>query len=170
VTDDAHTRLGTLHESLAVDLLNYFIRRVEQREDAADLLAETFLVAWRNIGRLPKESEAARMWMFVTARNVHRNYLRGARRRERLSDRLRLDLRTVTPEATSDEQLDIRAAVRALPDGQRELVMLMHWEAFSLPDAARIAGIPESTARGRYQRARIALRARLTTEETTTHV
>ncbi|MCS5717758.1 ECF-type sigma factor [Herbiconiux sp. CPCC 205763] len=79
-----------------------------------------------------------------------------------LADRLRLDLSGAeTTSGVSAELLDVRASVQALPDGQRELVMLIHWEGFTLPEAARIVGIRESTARGRYQRARITLHAHL---------
>jgi RNA polymerase sigma-70 factor (ECF subfamily) len=170
VSNDARGRLARLHEQLAVDLLNYFIRRVATREDAADLLSETFLTAWRHIGRLPKDDEGARMWMFVTARNVHYNYQRGARRRDQLADRLRIDLAgTKALGTTTAEQLDVRATVRALPEDQRELLMLMHWEGFTLPEAARIAGVRESTARGRYQRARATLHAHLEAEGAEAH-
>jgi RNA polymerase sigma-70 factor (ECF subfamily) len=174
VSRDNEARLSSLHELLAVELLNYFLRRVTSREDAADLLADTFLAAWRHIASLPKEAEAARMWMFVTARNVHHNHQRGTRRRNRLADQLRLDLTSNTSEAeapiAAEELLDVRAAVRDLPEDQRELVMLIHWEGFTLPEASRVVGIRESTARGRYQRARATLHARLETEGTTTHV
>jgi RNA polymerase sigma-70 factor (ECF subfamily) len=170
VSQDEDARLSRLHEIMAVDLLNYFVRRVATRDDAADLLAETFLVAWQRISRLPSKDEDARMWMFVTARNVHRNYQRGARRREQLADRLRLDLSaSAAPEFATGDKLDVRAAVGALPDDQRELVMLIHWEGFTLPEAARISGTRESTARGRYQRARASLQARLKTKESVTH-
>lgn len=166
----AQANLIRLHELLAVELLNYFLRRVSIREDAADLLAETFLVAWRHIGRLPRTDQEARMWMFVTARNVHHNYQRGASRRNDLADRLRLDLSSNHDHGLAPEdRLDVQAAVRALPIDQREMVMLIHWEGFTLPEAASIAGIRESTARGRYQRAREALHSRLETKGTTTH-
>jgi RNA polymerase sigma-70 factor (ECF subfamily) len=170
VSKNPNDRLERLRELLAVDLLNYFVRRVAVREDAADLLAETFLVAWQHVRRLPSEDEAARMWMFVTARNVHRNYERGARRRDQLAESLRNNISSaVLPDIASGDQLDIRAAVRALPEDQRELVMLIHWEGFTLPEAAGITGSRESTARGRYQRARIALHDRLKLTDSSAH-
>jgi DNA-directed RNA polymerase specialized sigma24 family protein len=33
-------------------VLGYLVRRCESREDAADLLADTFLVAWRRLGQV----------------------------------------------------------------------------------------------------------------------
>ncbi|WP_416347684.1 RNA polymerase sigma factor, partial [Cryobacterium sp. 10I1] len=57
--------------------------------------------------------------------------------------------------------LDVRRALEVLPRNQRELIRLVHWDGFSIIDAARISGIRESTARGRYQRAKAQLRVHL---------
>jgi RNA polymerase sigma-70 factor (ECF subfamily) len=164
---DRADRLTRLHEQLAPDLLRFFERRVLPIDDAADLLAETYMVAWRRIGRVPTEDEQARMWMFVTARGVLSNWRRGQRRRSVLADELREQLAThghrvhnETPFVDSAQER-VRDAVELLPLSQRELVMLVHWDGFSVIEAARVVGIRESTARGRYQRARASLSARL---------
>ena len=52
------------------DLLAYFGRRVHNREDAADLLGETMLQAWRRRDVLPNETARQRMWLFTIAANV----------------------------------------------------------------------------------------------------
>ena len=158
---DTNTRqLAALHERVAPDLLRYLERRVASPEDAADLLAETFLTAWRHQSRMPQGHEAARMWMFVTARNLSNNWRRGHHRRSDLATLLRTELATVAPAtgSPSAEVMDTRTAVAALPDDLREIVTLVHWDGFTVPEAARIVGIRESTARGRYQRARGKLR------------
>lgn len=62
---------------------------------------------------------------------------------------------------TGNLAADVRAAIAALPDDLAELVRLVHWEGFSITEAAQICGVPASTARTRYQRARRALAARL---------
>jgi DNA-directed RNA polymerase specialized sigma24 family protein len=66
-----------------------------------------------------------------------------------------------TEQATSAETLGVRRAVESLPDDLRELVVLVHWDGFTVPEAAQLLHVRESTARGRYQRARIRLRAAL---------
>jgi RNA polymerase sigma-70 factor (ECF subfamily) len=75
-------------------LLAYAMRRVGQPEDAADVVAETFLVAWRRIGELPPEAEA-RLWLYGVARRVLANHHRGGDRRDRLGERPRQRLRAV---------------------------------------------------------------------------
>ena len=42
-------RFGALFESTHVALLGYAVRRVADPADAADVVAETFLVAWRRL-------------------------------------------------------------------------------------------------------------------------
>lgn len=178
-------RLAELHRAVAPDLLNYFARRVRPVDDAADLLNETLIVTWRRLRSVPDDAEQARMWLFRTAANVLRNHLRGQRRRDAMADRLRTmiaiavdegfdNTRASRPRAASttrsadlDERLDVRAAVAALVPEQRELVILVHWDGFTIAEAATIAGVRETTARGRYQRARLLLRAALDAAEPT---
>ena len=56
---------------------------------------------------------------------------------------------------------DVRDAVRRLPEHLRELVMLVHWDRFTLVEAAELMNINSSTARSRYAAARLALQEAL---------
>jgi RNA polymerase sigma-70 factor (ECF subfamily) len=150
--------LEDVYVANAADLLSYFGRRVQIPADAADLLSETFLVAWRRGDRMPADPEQARMWLFGVARRVLGNAARGAVRHSDLTDKLRQHLQTLPTEQLDADTLDIRAALDAIPADQSELVRLVLWEGFTLGEAASILGIRASTARGRYQRARAQLR------------
>src|SRR5690606_2718003 len=59
---DTGERLTEELAANAPDLLAYFERRT-QPADAADLLAEVMLTAWRRIRELPDEPERVRMWL-----------------------------------------------------------------------------------------------------------
>ena len=159
-------RLTALMESSARDVLAYLQRRTASAEDAADVLSETLTAAWRRIDDLPADDERARMWLFATARNVLANHHRGRRRADDLAARLRDELAAQHRSAGAgedDEVADaVREAIEQLPLAQRELVTLVHWEGFSLAQAAEVIGIPASTARGRYAGARAELARRLT--------
>ncbi|WP_435746941.1 RNA polymerase sigma factor [Microbacterium sp. PMB16] len=137
----------------ASDLLAYFERRVE-RADAADLLSETMLTAWRRIADLPADDIEARMWLFGVARGILANAQRASVRRWKLAERLRGHLESRPVHHDDAAAIDVRDAVRRLPDDLRDLVGLVHWEGFTLEEASTIIGIPASTARGRYQSAR----------------
>lgn len=149
------------------DLLRYFLRRTAEREDAADLLHNTFLVIWRRRGALPSDDQKARMWFFGIARNVLRDGTRAHSRREALSDMLIGEIQRAEDSATGEDPAEaaeravrastVRAAIGALEDRSRELVILVHWDHFSLVDAAKQLRMNPSTARTRYARARARL-------------
>ncbi|MGN7976557.1 RNA polymerase sigma factor [Microbacterium sp. 22195] len=150
-------------ESSASDLLAYLERRVGA-DDAPDLLGETMVVAWRRVKELPSDDERARMWLFGIARGTLLNHSRGQRRRWALADRIRLQVRESATAPPADEGAEVRDAIDRLEPELAELVRLVHWERLSVADAAGLLGIPASTARGRYQRAKDQLRAALRQE------
>ena len=156
-------RLTAALSAASADLLAYLQRRVGI-DDAADLLGETMVVAWRRIADLPDDEERARMWLFGIARGTLLNHARGERRRWALADRIRGDHATDAVAPASDDGADVRDAIDRLDPDLGELVRLVHWERLSLVEAAELLGIPASTARGRYQRAREELRLALGVE------
>lgn len=161
----SRNRLTIALRSSSDDLLRYFLSRLDS-EDAADALAEVMATAWRRVDALPSRPEEARMWLFGIARNVRLHVDRGAIRRARLASRLREAL-TVHAAPPADAGVEIRDAIRRLEDDHAELIRLVHWDGFSIAEAAEILEIPPSTARGRYQKAKEVLRAALSTSTTT---
>lgn len=144
----------------SADILSYLARRVGH-DDAPDLLGETMVVAWRRVRELPDDPERARMWLFGIARGTLQNHARGERRRWALADRIRLHENASASAPPSDAGSEVRDAIARLEPDLAELVRLVHWDGFSLTDAADLLGIPASTARSRYQRAKSDLRAAL---------
>jgi RNA polymerase sigma-70 factor (ECF subfamily) len=155
-------RFRSLYEAEVIALLGYAARRLDRPSDAADVVADVFTVAWRRIDEVPTRGDA-RPWLFGVANNVMSNHRRGARRRDRLADRLRGELRmipTSTP-APSDDVLLVRQALGRLSDDDRELLLLTNWEGLSPAEVAVAMGIPPGTVRSRLHRARQQLRRRL---------
>ena len=134
-------------------LLNYLERRVGV-DDAPDALAEVMTVVWRRAGDLPGDATEARMWMFGIAKGVVANAVRGKVRRAKLADRLRTVTASSAPASSADRGLEVRDAIGRLAPGLAEMIRLVHWDGFSLAEAAAIEGIPASTARSRYARAK----------------
>lgn len=142
----------------APDLLGYLVRRIEP-QDAPDVLADVLATAWARRENLPRGDTDARMWLFVVARRTLANARRSRSRTDAVTERMRgiLAMAPAGPYPGSDEDernREVRDAVERLPARQRELVRLVHWDGFSLIDAAQIAGVRASTARTHYQRAR----------------
>ncbi|MDQ1128810.1 RNA polymerase sigma factor [Microbacterium sp. SORGH_AS_0888] len=153
---DAH--LTSVIASAAPALLAYLRRRVGP-DDAPDLVGETMVVAWRRVSELPADAEGARMWLFGIARVSVLNHARGERRRWALADRIREHTAMTAPPA--DDGAEVRDAIARLDADLAELVRLVHWDRLSLAEAAELLGIPASTARGRYARAKEQLRKAL---------
>jgi RNA polymerase sigma factor (sigma-70 family) len=163
----AQVRFTKLYRDHGRAVLSYALRRVEAREDAADVVAETFLVAWRRFDEVPIGA-GARLWLYGVARLVLANLSRAERRRTRLGARLAEALRTevVAPPEPRGEAAEVLRAVAELGDEDRELLLLVTWEELSPSEAARVLGISALAARSRLHRARRRLRQVLDQRET----
>jgi RNA polymerase sigma-70 factor (ECF subfamily) len=142
------------------ELLAYVLRRVDRAEDAADVVAETFLVAWRRLDDLPPGDEA-RLWLYGVARRQLANQRRGQLRRSRLADRLRAELPAAVARARSPEDhrvAAVRAALARLDEEDREILRLTSWEGLTPSEIAAVMGLPGVTVRSRLHRARKRLR------------
>lgn len=147
---------------MAPALLGYFARRVPVSADAADLVSETFLVLWRRTADVPEDPDLARMWAFGVARRVLSTYHRSGTRRNALAARLRAELEVSADETHADPRVTVlREALERLDPLDRELVRLVHWDDFTLVEAAQLLGKRPGTVRSRYHRARQKLRAEL---------
>ncbi|MFC4070000.1 RNA polymerase sigma factor [Actinoplanes subglobosus] len=141
-------------------MLAYAIRRVEQAEDASDIVAETFLVAWRRSRELPPDDEVT-LWLYGVARRVLANHHRGGARRDRLGERLRqriTGLVAADPGHEVPQRLAVRAALARLPDTDREVLMLTVWEGLQPREVAEVVGMGAGAVRTRLSRARARLR------------
>lgn len=162
---DAQNRFRVLFEQTHLPLLAYAVRRVANPADAADVIADVFLVAWRRIDEVPSGPDA-RPWMFGVARASLLNYYRGERRRTALADRLRHSLdATHLDEHPEGERLAVRDALATLTESDREIVQLAAWEQLSRAEIAVAMGCSPATVRVRLHRARTRLRKALTVSD-----
>jgi RNA polymerase sigma factor (sigma-70 family) len=159
-TPDDEVRFRALYADNFPLLLAYALRRVEQPDDAADVVAETFLIAWRRSHELPPDPEV-RLWLYGVARRVLANFHRGGVRRERLGERLRQRLSAVfatDPGVEVPERLAVRSALARLSEPDREVLMLTAWEGLEPREVATVLGVSASVVRTRLSRARARLR------------
>ncbi|WP_136517453.1 RNA polymerase sigma factor [Cellulomonas telluris] len=154
-----HERFTALFDRTHGPLLAYAVRRVADPADAADVVAETFLVAWRRLDDVPG-GDSARPWLFGVARRVLANHYRGDRRRLALADRLREQLTEVAPPPEPVDRTLLQAMERLPPD-DRELLRLVAWEELARDEIALVLGVPRATVRVRLHRARRRLLAQL---------
>ncbi len=157
---DREERFRRVYSANFEALLAYAVRRVEQPPDAADVVAETFLIAWRREDEMPSGDET-RLWLYGVARRVLANHHRGGVRRARLGELLRQRL---TPADGTDpgtevpERLAVRAALARLSPIDREVIALTVWEGLQPREAATVLQVSPEVVRTRLSRARARMR------------
>jgi RNA polymerase sigma factor (sigma-70 family) len=154
VTGDRQRRFEQVYADNRGPVLGYVLRRTRSPDDAADVLAETFLTAWRRLDDIPADAQA-RLWLYAVARRVLANHHRSERRRTALGAKLRSKLASAgyghEPHPGLD---DVAAAFRNLADGDREILALAGWEGLDAGQIAVVLGCSRNAARIRLHRAR----------------
>lgn len=152
--------MDILHEiEAAVPALRRYARALTRNADAADDLVQDCLeraIAKRGLFR-PKGP--VRAWLFTILVNLHRNQLRGARRRGEI-----MTLDTIPEPAVPPAQpghlalAELDRAIGTLPLDQKEALLLVTLEGLSYAEAASILDIPLGTLMSRLGRARATLK------------
>lgn len=155
--DRDRERFEEVYDAYSGLILAYALRRTDDPQDAADVVAETFLVAWRRIADLPVGDEA-RPWLYGVARRVLANRHRGERRRRQLHQRLAADLPPLAREATvtleGSEWSVVASAFAEVSDHDREVLTLAGWDGLDRGEIATVLGCSRAAARVWLHRAR----------------
>ena len=135
---------------------------------AEDIVAETFLVAFRQRDRYDQARRDARPWLYGIAGNLIRRHHRDEVRQLQALARTGVDSVAESFTERADARLAAGAASRAvaaalaeLDSDQRDVVLLITWADLTYDQVAEALGIPEGTVRSRMNRARSRLRAAL---------
>lgn len=121
--------------------------------DADDIVAETFLIAWRKLDAVPDD---AAPWLFTTARWVLRNSERSVRRRQRLIARQQHEPASTQPDPADavTDQVIVQEALSSLSEADQEVLRLAEWDQLGAADAGRVLGCSASAFSVRLHRAR----------------
>ena len=166
--DDRHRRFEELVTANSASLLGYVRRRVDQPADAADVVCDVFLVAWRRIDEVPL-GRSATLWLYGVARRALANNRRGERRREALHEKLRLQLEIERVEPVdTDAAVPVLDALAALSPVDREVLSLSAWEGLTPAEIGTTLGVSTGAVRVRLHRARRRLRDDLAGERAVT--
>ena len=163
---DREAAFRLLYEQNFARLVGYALRRSATPEDAADAVADTFLVAWRRLDDVP-EGEEARLWLYGVARRALSNQHRGERRRTALHAVLAEEFAEATPEPDILDLGPLRRAWSSLRETDRDLLGLVAWEGLSNEQIAQVVGCSRAVVKLRLHRARRRLAGFLAEEEAT---
>ena len=154
MTDDQRRRFDQVYAVHHAAIVGYALRRAGNADDAADVIAETFLTAWRRIDDIPA-GEAARPWLYGVARRMLANQRRGEQRRTALGERLRSELAADPYDREPPPGLDrVAVAFTRLGHTDREILTLAAWEGLDAGQIAVVLGCSRNAARIRLHRAR----------------
>jgi RNA polymerase sigma factor (sigma-70 family) len=160
-------RFAVLFDRHAPRIHRYIARRVG-REVADDLVADTFLAAFAKRQRYRPAYPDAGPWLYGIATNLIGQHRREEVRQFRLSQAAlpEPDVPSHADQVTADVTAGsvrglLAAALAELPDGDRDVVILIAWEQLSYEETAHALGIPVGTVRSRLNRARTKLRRTL---------
>jgi RNA polymerase sigma factor (sigma-70 family) len=169
VDDDPTVRFEALYAATFTRMLGYAVRRCDSPDDAADVVAETFAIAWRRIDAVP-HGDGARLWLYRVAGNVLANQRRGALRRQGLATALATQLASLYEPSAEDRLADgeLARVFRELPPDDREVLSLVAWEGLDHGEIATVLGCSRITVRSRLHRARKRLARALATAGVTT--
>jgi len=143
-------------------------------DDASDIAQEAFVRAWNNLKSFRGDS-AFSTWLYRIVTNVFLDDRKRKRARPHrsLEEVMTLEESTVTRQfedptpgpqdvAEGDERRKIlEMAIKTLPEEQRVMVVLYHTQGLSYEEIAEITKCPMGTVKSRLNRARLALRDRL---------
>lgn len=170
-TQAAATRDGAVEEWIRLHgaaVLRLAYASLMNRAQAEDVFQEVFIRAYRHADRL-QDPERVRPWLLQVTMNACRDLRRSwwwRRTRDgSVLDGLAAGEDSEADPAASAVTADVRQAlaraVRSLPDGFRETVVLHYFEGLDAPEIARITGVRVGTVHSRLHRARQILRQQL---------
>ena len=141
-----------------------FALRRANPEDADDVVAETFLVAWRRLDDLPSDPLP---WLLGIARKVIATNRRGDQRKGHLHGRLHDQASEVLLQHPSVERLETARAFNSLSEKDRETLMLIGWDGLTVTQAAEVVGCSTASFSVRLHRARRRLAQRIELDPST---
>ncbi len=162
---------GAVFDACAKSVYNHAFRLTGDWSTAEEVMAMTFLEAWRGRDSIVPDGGSLRPWLLGIATNVARGLHRTARRHR--TALARLAVTDGLPDFADDVsgRLDDAARIKALhralaglPGPELEVLALCVWSELSYADAAEALRVPVGTVRSRLSRARAKL-ARLTDGE-----
>jgi RNA polymerase sigma-70 factor (ECF subfamily) len=162
---DSPVRFGAIFDRHATVLHRYLVRRLGP-DEAESMVGEVFRIAFEKRDTYDVDRPTARPWLYGIATNLLAKHRRREARRIHAVARLAaqrvppLDLADGVSGVVDAAEMwpRVAAAVTALPEPERDALVLHVWEGLSYEEVADALGVPVGTVRSRLHRARGRLR------------
>jgi RNA polymerase sigma-70 factor (ECF subfamily) len=147
VASGDETALTALIDRYAARVHAYLLRHGNSREDADDLLQET----WVRVARSARSFDTARRfrsWIYGIATNLARDLFRRRMTRERALRTLAMNP-PATPGVDSADRGELRERIAELPENMRAVLLLRYYEGMSEAEMAEVLNVPRGTIKSR---------------------
>jgi RNA polymerase sigma-70 factor (ECF subfamily) len=160
---EPRARFEALYAAHNAAVRTYVRRRVDS-QDADDVVADVFVIAWRRLRDVPEDPLP---WLLGVARRVMANRWRGAARQAALRGRMISERSTLAPPASMiPRSREVLHALSAMREKDRETLLLVAWEGLTPARAAEVLGVSPNTFSARLSRARRRFERALAAEST----
>ncbi len=144
-----------LYQMYAKSMFNICYRMMNNREEAEDMLQESFTLAFMKLGSFRHESGFG-TWL---KRIVINTCINSLNKRKLEMAYLEDHRKTDVPEEAAEEEIEfdvnsIRKAMELLPDGGRLVFSLYLLEGYDHVEISQILNISESTSKSQFMRAK----------------
>jgi RNA polymerase sigma-70 factor (ECF subfamily) len=153
-----------LYNLYAKAMYNICYRMTNDVDEAADVLQEAFISAFKNLNSY-KGTASFGAWLKKIVVNKSINHIRSKKMNLVPLD----EIEPVAEDVINDEDLyldiqRIKSGINLLPDGYRVVFSLYLLEGYDHKEISQILGITESTSKSQYNRAKAKLRKLLLTQ------
>lgn len=149
-TDEADRFVRRVHAEHGAALYGWAVRRLGDRSDAEEVVAESLVKAWRKHDQFDPERGSEKSWLFAILRNTAADHHRSKARH------LRIVTDSAIPQDESVSEIDlveessvVRDALMELSDSHREVLVEAYFAGRTVTQISRRLGIPSGTVKSR---------------------
>jgi RNA polymerase sigma-70 factor (ECF subfamily) len=148
--------LAAIYDRYRLILFGLVLRILNDRQEAEDILQETFVQIWRRAGDFDESRGRVFTWLVTIARSRALDRLRALSSRARVADEAaqlpRDEVGDASTDALRSEQSTIvRRALAELPEEQRRTLLLAYFEGLTQTEIAERLGDPLGTVKTRMR-------------------
>ena len=166
LAESGRERFVALVDNIRIELFNFAFRLTGTREEAEDLLQESYFKAYKYFHQLRDESKF-KEWIFQITANQFKNFLRRKKKENTFyqDDQERV---FAEPEKTyknpdelflkNDRSAMVRRALELVSPKMRSVLVLFELEGYSIDEVGKSLGISRGTVKSRLHYARKKLR------------
>ena len=147
-------------EAFHEKLRQFILKRVDDPEDAEDILQEVFIKIHNNMDRL-KDEERLPAWLYQICRNAVIDYYRARRQDTGISEDLAVEEGPVEADPEAELAAGLRGMMECLPEKYRQALILTELGGMKQAELANHLNLSPSGAKSRVQRGREMLREEL---------